>query len=853
MKLNTFKHLLLTLMLMIFVPASVVAQSMSDEQVIRFVKEQQKAGTEQKMIVQKLLQRGVTTGQLQRIRKKYAAEQSQLGASDLTGGKSVDDRTRKNDFKQEQASGKIGNLTKQQNLNTRPNPEDRLFAEDEMTDALSFMTTDSLAYYQALYMQEINKKKIFGHNIFNNEMLSFEPNMNIATPSNYILGAGDNVIIDVWGASQQTFNGIVSPDGTVTIEGVGPIKIGGMSISQASSAIKSRLGTVYRDSQVQLTLGNTRSILVHVMGEVEVPGSYTLSALSTSFNALYAAGGINEIGTLRNIKVYRNGRSVATIDVYDYILNGNAKGDVRLQEGDIIVVGPYECLVDMEGKVKRPMFYEMKSSESVATIINYAGGFAGDAYRKSVRIVRKNGAEYSIHTVGEFDMANFSLCDGDSVYVDSVVPRYSNMVEIKGAVMHPGMFQVDGSISTVRELINAAEGLREDAFVSRAVMHRQREDLSLEVLPVDIVGIMNGSQADIPLRKNDVLFIASKQDMLGDRTLKISGEVRYPGIYVYADNSSVEDLIIQAGGMTEAGSLAKVDVFRRLDKKYNVEGTKEMAEQFTFSLKDGFVIEGESSFKLQPFDEVVVRKNPSYMVQQTVSIGGSITFPGDYTKTNREYRLSDLIKSAGGLMSNAYTKGARVDRIMNEDEQAMRASQLKMAQINLNRNTLNADMEKMLNFDVADSLMWERLEAEKKFSIPVNLEQALKEPGSDADIILREGDYIYIPEYSSVVKIQGEVTMPAVTNFAKGESLNYYIKRGGGYTDKARKSRVYAIYANGAVEQLSHNSRKAIQPGCTIVVPAKNKQKPTITEYAAIGTSAASISTMLVTIANLLK
>lgn len=831
----------------------VSAQSMSDDQVVEYVKKEQAKGQSQQQIVTKLFQKGVTREQLRRIRKKYDAEKNALGASDLSGKNAGKSNERLRQQRQEDGE----RYQKQNQYMVQPqyrvlnrNYGTKSERMQELNDEIGFMDIDSLIYYQNYFK---NENEVFGRNIFNNQMLTFQPNMNMATPSNYSLGAGDEVVIDVWGASQQTFTETISPDGVIVIEGVGPCQIGGMSVNEATAYLRSRLGKFYSDCNIQLSLGSTRSIQVQVMGEVNVPGTYTLSSLSSAFNALYAAGGVSDIGTLRDIKVYRNGRQLASIDVYDLLLNGKSKGNVILADNDIIVVGPYDALVEIRGKVKRPMFYEMKKNESLSTLLGYSGGFTGDAYKKNMRVTRKNGSEYSIHTVGEFDWNSFTMDDGDSVYVDSVIARYSNMVEIRGAVFHAGMFQMDGSINTVRELVRAAEGLREDAFTARAVMHRQKDDLSLEVLPVDIKGVMDGTVADIPLRKNDVLFIPSKTDMDGDRTLNISGEVNYPGLYVYADNTSLEDLVLQAGGLTEAASTVKVDVYRRINDADALEDNNELTETYTFALKDGFVIDGEPGFILEPFDQVVVRRSPTYTEQKNVSVTGAVNFSGNYAMTNKNYRLTDLVKAAGGLSSLAYSKGARLERRMTEDERKQQEASLRAAQISLYEEAMQNEGK---NYDLqrADSLLQMKLDVGTTFPVAINLEAALKNPGSIDDLQLREGDRLVVPQYSSTVKISGDVMHPVSMNYKKGESLKYYIKHAGGYGDNARKSRVYAIYMNGTVELISHSSSKAVQPGCTIVVPSKNKKnKMTTAEYAAMGTSAASIATMMVTIANILK
>ena len=830
----------------------IFSQSMSDDQVVRYVMEQQEKGKDQQYIVSQLLQKGVTVDQLRRIRKKYEAEQKQPGALDLTGTtqpKSGTSRLRTNKEKTRDERQKQNGYMVRSRREIKDG-EDKTLKGQQLNEEIGFMDIDSLIYYRNYFKED--DRQVFGRNIFNNEMLTFEPSMNIPTPANYRLGAGDAVIIDVWGASQTTFEGTVSPDGTVTIEGVGPLALAGMTVKEANDYVKKQLGRFYANSNITLTVGETRSIQVQVMGEVMVPGTYTLSALSSAFNALYAAGEFSEIGTLRDIKVFRQGRVVSTIDVYDYILNGNTKGDIRLADNDVIVVGPYECLVNIRGKVKRPMFYEMKENESVSRILDYAGGFAGDAYTDNVRLIRKSGREYSVYTVDEFEMNGFLLKDGDSLYVDSVIPRFSNMAEIRGAVFHPGQYQMDGSIKTVRQLIKAADGLREDAFLKRAVMHRQKEDLTMEALSVDVEGIMDGTVADIPLRKNDILFIPSSLDMKGERTLTIDGEVNFPGIYQYADNTTIEDLVLQAGGFTEAASMAKVDVFRRIKNPDAVTDDEKLSETYSFSLRDGLVMGDGQDFHLQPYDEVFVRKSPAYSEQRNVKVSGAVNFSGSYAMDNKDYRLSDLVKAAGGLSSLAYAKGARLQRLLTEEEKKQRESAMKASQIQVYEESLRS--EKEFNMAQADSILNLKLDLGDTYPVAINLEKAMKNPGSLDDVRLREGDELVVPQFSNTVKISGEVMYPISINYEKGKPLSYYIKRAGGYADRAHKSRVYTIYMNGSVEQLGRRSSKSIQPGCEIVVPTKpQRNKMTPQEMMTIGTSTASIATMIATLVNILK
>lgn len=836
----------LALLLMSVVGA--VAQSMSDDQVIQFAQQQQASGKGQQEILQQLLKKGVTPEQMRRIRRKLEAEKNQLGAVDLnSNGRTGQNRLRTNAKAQDDLQKRNGYMVQSRAEQTRRlTPQERL---DGLTDEVGFLDLDSVLYYQNLLKDE---SAVFGRDIFNNPYLTFEPNQNMATPANYRLGAGDRVIIDVWGASQQSFDSTISPDGYVVVEGVGPIKLGGLSVQQATSTVKSRLGQYYSDCSISLSVGETRSIQVQVLGEVKVPGTYTLSSLSSAFNALYAAGGINDIGTLRNIKVYRSGKQISTIDVYDYLINGNASGDVRLQDNDVVLVGPYDCLVNIRGKVKRPMWYEMKSNESVKQILGYAGGFAGDAYTKNISLTRKQGSEYSIHTVEEFQMANFQLKDQDSIYVDSVLARFSNMVEIRGAVKHAGQFQLGGNIQTVRELLLAADGLREDAFRTRAVMHREKADLSLEMVSVDVDGILAGTVADIPLRKNDVLFIPSTVDMRGEQTFQILGEVIYPGTYQYAENTSVEDLILQAGGLTAAASTAKVDVFRRLNQSNATVNAEEMAEVFTITLQDGLRA-GDSIYTLKPFDVVVVRKSPAYSEQQNVWIRGSVNFEGAYTMTSKNFRLSDLVKQAGGLSSLAYAKGARLERRMTEEERLQRENTLRNSQIQMYEEAMQST-DKNYNLNLADSLLSMKLELGSTYPVAINLDEALKQPGGDDDIVLREGDVLVVPQYSNTVKVSGEVMYPISMNWEKGKKLSYYIKHAGGYGNRAKKKQVYAVYMNGAVEKINKLKTSDIQPGCEIVVPTKPQgNKMTTGEVMAIASGGASLASVVVALISILK
>lgn len=823
----------------------VAAQTVSDDQIVKIIIAEKERGADETEIARKLLQQGATPAQIRRIKEKYEQEQNGLGAVDLVDKGEKNNRLRN-------GMEKNGNfvVSKEEKNETQKQQKDKVKdGQLEMQRNMAFLDLDSVMYYKNQLKEDVG---VFGRNLFNNELLTFEPAMNIPAPADYILGAGDQVIIDVWGASQMTFDNVISPEGFVVIEGVGRVKLAGLTVAEADKYVNSVLNGYYNGSSISLSIGEIRNVKVEIVGEVVAPGSYTLSAFSTLFNALYMAGGISDLGSLREINVYRNGKAVSKIDVYDYIINGNNVGNIRLQDNDLVVVGPYNAIVNIQGKVKRPMKYEMKKDESLAKLLSYTGGLTGDAYDKNIRVVRKNGREYSIHTVEKNNFGAFNLVDGDSVYVDSIIPRFSNMVEVKGAVFHPGMYQVGGSINTLLDLIEAADGLCEDAFLPRAVMHRRKADRRLEVLAVNLESIMNGTLPDIELRKEDVLFIPSMNEMRGLETLKISGEVNYPGVYEYAENTTLEDFILQAGGLTNVASTVKIDVYRRVYNPKSLESCDTITEVFCFALKDGFVIDGTPGFGLLPFDEVHVRKSPVNNLIKSVTVDGAVNFKGDYAMHSRDYRLSDLIEDAGGFAASSYPQGARLYRKMSEEEKMQRDNMIKQSQKQIYEDALRSD--KTFDMAITDSLININAASEDYYLLDIDLKKAIENPGSSIDIVLREGDRLTVPEYAATVKISGEVRYPITVTYTDGKKLNYYIKHAGGYADRAKKDGVYAIYMNGGVKKISKFSSSDIQPGMEIVVPAKNlKKRLTTAEIVTIGSSAVSIATMIVSIVNLLK
>ena len=795
------KKLYLSLTLFMCLAAAVPAtaqSSMTDQQVIEYAKAAVEAGKDQTQIAKELAARGVTRAQVERIRASYS---------------------------QHSPGGATGSNTETSGSRLRRPTNDSV-----SLDRISLPD-------QGITLSR--SEQVFGRNIFNTRNLTFEPSENLATPPNYRLGPGDEVIIDIWGASQNTIRETISPDGTINITDLGPVNLNGMTVQKAESYLKGELAKIYADqsNQIRVTLGNSRTIQINIMGEVLQPGTYALSAFSTVFHALYRAGGVSDIGSLRNVQLVRNGRKVATVDVYDFIMQGRLHDDISLQEGDVIIVPAYDALVQVDGAVKRPMRYEMKNGETLSTLFKYAGGFTGNAYTKQVSVVRQNGQEYEVKTFERPDYSVSKLQDGDVITVDSIMDRFANRLEIRGAVYRPGIYELNGKISTVRELVNQADGLMDDAFTGRAVLYRERPNKTREVKQIDIRSLMAGETPDVPLQKNDVLYIPSIHDLedLGD--VQIFGEVANPGTYPYADNMTLEDLVIGAGGLNEAASVVRVDVSRRIRDNKGTEPGRETGEMFTFALKDGFVVDGQPGFTLQPYDQVFVRRSPAYQVQQNVQVNGEVVYGGTYALTQKNERISELLAKAGGPTPYAYVRGAKLTRVANEEEKARMADIVNM-------------MRKELGEGAIDSL---GLKVQNTYTIGINLEEALQNPGTDADIVLREGDVITVPEYVNTVKISGAVMMDNNVTYQEGKSVKYYLSQAGGYSQNAKKSKKFIIYMNGQIAEVKGNGSKQIEPGCEIVVPNKKRRPNVLNNILGYATTFASLSTMAASIANMVK
>ena len=780
---------------------SVIFAQISDSQVIDYIKQEIVKGTSQQQIATNLILKGVTRSQFERIKNQLGQTQTQT--PEVNSDKSS------------------ATLLRERMTNS----QDSLNAGDLDLLSIDIQSVDTTK----------NANEVFGQNIFNARNLTFIPNINIPTPVDYRLGPGDEVIIDIWGASQTSVRQTISPEGSIMVDRLGPIYLNGMTVKEANDYVQRKFSEVYSAidsggaSQIKLTLGQIRTIQINVMGEVAAPGTYSLSSLSSVFHALYRAGGVNSIGSLRSIGLYRNGELLRTLDVYDYLLQGKLNENIRMTDGDVVIVPPYMEMVYVSGNIKRPMFYELKAGETVADLIKYAGGFTGDAYTKKIRVTRSTEGENQIFTVTDDAYKSFTLKDKDVVTIGAGLDMFENRVEIKGAVYRSGYYQIGKDITTVKDLIMAADSVRGDAFLNRAILTREKDDYTLENIPVDVNALLSGAGRDIMLRKNDILYIPSVQDLQEQGDFVIYGAVARPGNYKYAGNTTLEDLIVQAGGLLESASTVKVDIARRIIDPTRVTVNHTLAETFTFGIKDGFVVDGEAGFILKPYDVVYVRRSPGYHEQKNVFLDGEVLFPGAYALNKKTERISDIIKRAGDITPDAYAQGARLIRLRSEEEAFRSQMALRMAAQQGN-----------------DSIAVKTLDLSATYNVGIELDKALKNPGSDYDLVLREGDQLIIPEYENTVKVDGAVMYPNTVLYKTGEKLAYYINQAGGYSDQAKKSKAFVINMNGTVSKVRKSNNKAVQPGSEIIVPTKDdSNKITWKDITAIVPGIVSMTTLI--------
>lgn len=784
------KRILFALMLGLFTYSQASAQ-MSDEEIIEFVQEQHDAGKSQTAILLELQRKGVKREQLLRLKEQFDESKN---TSSVSSGSST--------------TSAAGERVRKANGDTQKK-------DDKENKELG----ESMAVVNIVQ----NTKEIFGHDIFQSNKLTFEPNMNIATPASYILGPGDQVLIDVYGTSQTSKEYAISPEGTIIIEKIGPVAIAGLTAEQAQAKVMSKMGQHYQGSNIKLSVGQTRTVLVNILGEVINPGTYTLSAFSTVFNALYLAGGVSEIGTLRNIKVSRDGRIISKIDVYDYILNGKLTGNVMLQDNDAIIVGAYDALVNISGAIKRPMFYELKEGETLKSLLNYSGGFMSDANKSKISVERHTSNGLTVHSVEEMDFTSFIMQDGDSVNVKNIIDRYQNMIEVSGAVFYPGHYSISNDCNSVRTLIEKAGGIKEDAYSNLAVLFRMNENRTRKAMSIDLAGIMSSKAPDVILENEDSLVISSEEEVTRARKYFIHGPLAKQGVFPYVENMTLEDAIVAAGGLREEALLSNIEIARRLQYTDERDSTyNKKAKIYTFNIENGLVVKEGQNFALKPFDVITIKRNPEFSDVSIVYIGGEVKYPGNYSLQSRNDRLTDLIKRAGGLTQAGFAEGARFTRDISQNEKERSLQLLEIAHS-------------------ADTVDVDKITIKNRYAVGIDLVSAMKKPGGDKDIILRNGDQIVIPECNNTVRISGEVLYPNTVPFVEDKSASYYINQAGGVSNKGQRSKAFIIYANGQVSRLY---RGRVRPGCEIVVPTKPEKQADTQKISMIMAAISTLSTV---------
>lgn len=796
--------------LSLFMACTLMAAAMTDQQVIDYIKQQTAAGKSNQQIGKELMAKGVTREQAQRIKEKFESQQNSE-TSPTTQSISQAKAERRHNVNNDIASESMIDIGRE---------------VDEGQDG------------------QVSARQIYGHKVFNSRALTFEPSENIATPQNYRLGPGDEVIIDIWGTSEDHLRQTISPEGSIMISQIGPVYLNGMTINDANKHIKNAFSKKYAgmedaETDIQVTLGQVRTIQVDILGEVATPGTFRMSPFASVFHALYRAGGINDIGSLRNIQVLRNGKKVAGVDIYEYLFDGKTNGNIRLQEGDVIIVPPYDQLVSIDGNVKRPMYYEIKPDETIKSLLEYSGGFTGDAYEGMVRLARQSGTENELYNIERGEFASYRLQDGDIITVGTILDRYANRVELKGAVYRPGMFAIGKDINTVSDLVKKADGVTDDAYTDRVLLYREGPDLELQIMALDLKDILEGRAKDVTLKRNDVLVISSIHELEERGALSIGGQVARPGSYPFAANTTLEDLIFQAGGLLEGASTARVDISRRIVDPTSTQQTQQISEIYTVSIENGLALNSGKGFKLMPYDHVEVRKSPGYNAQESVSVRGEVLFDGSYVLQKRNERLTDIIKRAGGILDEAYIKGAYLTRRLSEDELASRREVLRLAMANSGPG-------------MGDSIALSKINVSPTYNVGINLEKAIQNPGSHYDVVLQPGDALFIPEQQSTVKIAGDVMFPNAVVYEPGKKLSYYIDQAGGYGQRARKNKAFIVYLNGTVAKAKRGT--PIEPGCQIIVPSKPDTSNTDwTKILTLATSFSSVAALGATITNIFK
>lgn len=715
---------------------------------------------------------------------------------------------------------------------------------DPRLDAMGKLTpaeAERLKREEKRIQDSILRNSVFGREIFSARNLTFAPTYNLPTPANYVLAAGDRLFIDLWGDAEANYDLKVSPDGFITVPDAGVINVGGVTVEAAEKRIRNKLASTVSGLNngtvnLKLSLGDIRSIKVNIIGEASMPGTYTLPSLATLFNALYEAGGVSDIGSLRSIKLIRGGKQVAELDVYDYLIGGKQEVNVGLQDNDMIIVQPYENLVKVTGKVKRPRIYELKKGETADDLLLYTGGFMGEAYKDNITVNRKSGRMMSVHSVPTEEFAEFAMADGDSVAVGEVIRQYANRVTVEGAVWRPGDYELNDSLTTLKELIKKAEGIRGDALMSRTQIVRLNDDYTFSVESVDLQGLLNGIVADVKLKPEDLIRIPSVNSLKEGYTIDVKGEVNTPQTLLYRDNMTIEDAILMANGLKESASLARIEVARRVKNPNSTEPSDRIAELFQFNIPADLGLSPETaSFTLQPFDEVYIRRSPGYSEQNSVFAEGEFLFDGEYVLSTNNDRLSDLVAKAGGLTPEAYIKGAYLKRQLSEER--------------LTRQETLFDLSERGKAATGDTIMMKRMKVGDYYPIAIDLTAALKDPSGLENLVLEDGDKLVVPKFNNTVTISGAVLYPCTVTFVKGQKIRDYVARGGGYAARAKK-RPFVIYANGLPDAKRGGRWPKVEPGCEIVVPSKPPKGTGMSaaEIMSLATSTVSMGAMITSI-----
>jgi len=770
---------------------SVNVDDLSDAQVLRMIQEMEKRGLSEQQAIALAQARGMSQSQIAKLRQR-------INEVKLNGG-----------------NGNVG----QSQLGTAP-ANGMVISEKEEVDAA-----------------EVDER-IFGFSFFNNENLTFEPNVNIPVPSSYVLGAGDEILIDIWGASQQSYQLLIDKNGSVNIPNVGPVSVGGLTQEAAQKRLFNKLTNIYSDLKsanprtfASISIGTVKSIKVNVIGEVFLPGTYTLPGTASAFNALYLSGGPNRDGSFRNIQVIRNGKTVTHLDVYEYLLRGKSEVNIPLSDGDVVLVPTYDKRVKVGGELKRQGLFEAKGDEKISDIIEYAGGFTEDAYRNRLELYRTTSRERAFKDVMAKDFSSLVLQSGDSLYVGEVLERFTNKVSIEGAVYRPGNYELSQGLS-LKQLIDNADGVREDVFLHRGLVTRLKDDLSLENITFNVQEVLRG-ETNIELKREDIVTISSINDLREIRTVEIFGEVQYPGEFDYNEEMTLSDLVFKSGGFKESASEAFIEISRRLSYDEAQKASEKIAHVYQFSISRDLKMNGEDAkFVLHPFDQIFVRQAPGYEKESVVSVMGEVNYAGQFSLTSKKERVSTIINRAGGLSPDAYAKGAMLTRKVQVSQKVKR---LREQMMKADTTLVFSD----LGFDV----------------VSIDLEKILMNPGSKSDIYLQHGDELVIPRELQTVNIGGGVLNPLSASYVQGQKMKHYIRQAGGFDLRAKKGKVYVIYPNGAAASttsvLWFRNYPKVMPGAEIVVPQKpQKESLPATAWIAMASALASLSLTIVTIAD---